>query len=59
MIDIDDIFKISDPKYFKDLALKIYDFQYKNNRVYKEFCNLIYKNPAKINELNEKNDKAR
>ena len=53
MINIDDIFKISDSMCFKDLALKIYDFQYKNNRVYKEFCNLIYKNPAKINELNE------
>ena len=53
MINIDDIFKISDSMCFKDLALKIYDFQYKNNGVYKQFCNLIYKNPAKINELNE------
>ena len=53
MIDIDDIFKISDPTYFKDLALKIYDFQYKNNRVYREFCNLNNKNLENVQEILE------
>ena len=53
MINIDDIFKISDPIYFKDLALKIYDFQYKNNRVYREFCNLSNKNLDNVQEILE------
>ena len=53
MINIDDIFKISDPIYFKDLALKIYDFQYKNNRVYREFCNLNNKNLENVQEILE------
>jgi hypothetical protein len=53
MINIDDIFKISDPIYFKDLALKIYDFQYKNNRVYREFCNLNNKDLDNVQEILE------
>ena len=53
MINIDDIFKISDPIYFKDLALKIYDFQYKNNRVYRQFCNLNNKNLDNVQEILE------
>ena len=53
MINIDDIFKISDPTYFKDLALKIYDFQYKNNRVYRQFCNLNNKNLDNVQEILE------
>ena len=53
MINIDDIFKISDPIYFNDLALKIYDFQYKNNRVYREFCNLNNKNLDNVQEILE------
>tara|TARA_Y200000002_G_scaffold50593_1_gene36503 strand:- start:9 stop:983 length:975 start_codon:yes stop_codon:yes gene_type:complete len=53
MINVDDIFKISDPKYFKDLALKIYDFQYKNNRVYRQFCNLNNKNLENVQEILE------
>ncbi len=53
MINIDDIFKISDPIYFKDLALKIYDFQYKNNRVYRKFCNLNNKNLDNVQEILE------
>ena len=53
MINIYDIFKISDPIHFKDLALKIYDFQYKNNRVYREFCNLNNKNLDNVQEILE------
>ena len=53
MINIDDIFKISDPIYFKDLALKIYDFQYKNNKVYREFCDLNNKNLDNVQEILE------
>ena len=53
MINIDDIFKISNPIYFKDLALKIYDFQYKNNRVYRKFCNLNNKNLDNVQEILE------
>ena len=53
MVNFHQIFNISDDLDFKKHCLKIFNFQYNNNVVYREFCNLIYKNPAKINELNE------
>ena len=53
MVNFHQIFNISDDLDFKKHCLKIYNFQYNNNVVYREFCNLIYKNPAKINEVNE------
>ena len=53
MVNFHQIFNISDDLDFKKHCLEIFNFQYNNNVVYREFCNLIYKNPAKINELNE------
>ncbi len=53
MVNFHQIFNISDDLDFKKHCLKIFDFQYNNNVVYREFCNLIYKNPTKINEVNE------
>ena len=53
MVNFHQIFNISDDLDFKKHCLKIFNFQYNNNVVYREFCNLIYKNPAKINEVNE------
>jgi len=53
MVNFHQIFNISDDLDFKKHCLKIFNFQYNNNVVYREFCNLIYKNPEKINEVNE------
>ena len=53
MVNFHQIFNISDDLDFKKHCLKIFNFQYNNNIVYREFCNLIYKNPTKINEVNE------
>lgn len=53
MVNFHQIFNISDDLDFKKHCLEIFNFQYNNNVVYREFCNLIYKNPAKINEVNE------
>ena len=53
MVNFHQIFNISDDLDFKKHCLKIFNFQYNNNVVYREFCNLIYKNPEKIKEVNE------
>ena len=51
MINIDKIFKISNSLEFNRLAIKIYNFQYNNNAVYRKFCNLSKKNPFNVKEI--------
>ncbi len=41
MITISDIFTISSQKQFEKTALKVFRFQYDNNQVYREFCQLL------------------
>ena len=41
MITSQDIFTISNQKQFEKIALKIFRFQYENNVVYREFCELL------------------
>jgi len=53
MVNFHQIFNISDDLDFKKHCLEIFKFQYNDNVVYREFCNLICKNPAKINKINE------
>ena len=53
MVNFHQIFNISNDLDFKKHCLEIFNFQYNNNVVYREFCNLICKNPSKINEINE------
>lgn len=43
-----DIFSISTPSEFNVLALETFRFQYANNPVYHQFCNLLNKDPEKI-----------
>ncbi|MEM7103767.1 MAG: acyl transferase [Bacteroidota bacterium] len=38
---------------FEDIALEVFYFQYHNNRVYQQFCNLLGINPGKINASNQ------
>ena len=49
-----DIFNISSDKEFCEMAIKIFNFQYKNNTVYKQFVdylNVDYKKVLKITEI--------
>jgi phenylacetate-coenzyme A ligase PaaK-like adenylate-forming protein len=46
-----DIFSISSHKQFEKLALKTFRFQYENNLVYHEFCNLLHTNVQKVKSL--------
>lgn len=41
MIPASDIFTISNQKQFEKIALKVFRYQYDNNTVYREFCELL------------------
>ena len=53
MISSDDIFSISNQKQFEKIALKVFRFQYENNLVYNEFCNLMNVNVQKIKSVQQ------
>ena len=46
MIDSKAIFNIKTSSEFENLALQIFKFQFNNNRVYRSFCDLLYKHPS-------------
>jgi phenylacetate-coenzyme A ligase PaaK-like adenylate-forming protein len=51
LITASDIFTISSQKQFEKIALKVFRFQYENNLVYREFCDLLKTNPQKVKSL--------
>lgn len=53
LIDLTDIFSISGKKDFEKIAMKVFRFQYENNSVYHEFCNLIKRNPTNVKSIND------
>ena len=53
MISNAEIFNINSPTEFEKLALKVFKFQFENNKVYRSFCDLLYKHPADIKAINE------
>ena len=53
MITASDIFTISSQKQFEKIALKVFRFQYENNFVYQEFCDLLKTNPQKVKSLRQ------
>jgi len=50
---IPDIFAISSQKQFEKVALKVFRFQYKNNLVYKEFCDFLKTDTQKVKKLQQ------
>lgn len=52
-MDYNAIFNIKSQKEFEDLALKIFKFQFENNKVYRSFCDLLYKNPSDVKTIFE------
>ncbi len=51
MISKDAIFNIKSDAEFETLALEVFKFQFQNNKVYRSFCDLLYKHPADIKQL--------
>lgn len=53
MIDHTSIFNISSQEEFEDLALKVFKFQFENNRVYRSFCDLLYIHPSDVKNIRQ------
>jgi len=53
MHNFEKIFDIQNNTDFKNQCLDIYHFQYQNNYVYQNYCNMICENPIKIDEINK------
>lgn len=51
MITSDSIFSISGRKDFEKITMKVFRFQYENNAVYREFCDLIKRNPTNVKTI--------
>ncbi|GAA4032073.1 acyltransferase [Flavobacterium cheonhonense] len=53
MVHPQDIFTISSHKQFEKIALKVFRFQYENNKVYKEFCDFLKTDVQKVKSLQQ------
>ena len=53
MIKASDIFNIKTEAEFKDMALKVFKFQFENNTVYRSFCDLLYVNPSDVKRIED------
>ena len=47
------IFNIQTQEEFKQVALNVFKHQFKNNKVYRSFCDLLYVHPSSINQVEE------
>jgi hypothetical protein len=50
MFDTEDIFKISNDKEFEIVAIKVFNYQYKQNSVYRSFCDLLNISPTEVSK---------
>ena len=53
MINYESIFKIKTIEDFESMAVKIFKYQFDNNKIYRSFCDLINKNPSDITNSNQ------
>lgn len=53
MIDTNSIFNIKNQTEFEALALQVFKFQFENNKVYRSFCDLLYKHPSEVKTLSD------
>ncbi|MFH4966838.1 acyl transferase [Gaetbulibacter sp. M240] len=53
MIDPSTIFKIKNNHDFETKALEIFNYQFENNRVYRSFCDLLYRHPGDVKRLED------
>ena len=47
------IFRIGNTSEFNSIALEAFNYQYNKNLIYKEFSDLLGKNPATVNNVGE------
>jgi len=53
MIDTTSIFNIKTEEQFNAVALEVFKYQFKNNKVYRSFCDLLYKHPSEVKTIDE------
>ena len=53
MLSTSDIFHIASKKEFEKITLKVFRYQYDNNLVYQNFCNLLKKNKTNVKSISE------
>jgi hypothetical protein len=53
LVSNSDLFSISNQKQFEKIALKTFRYQYENNLVYQEFCDLLNTNVQKVKTLQQ------
>jgi len=53
MIDTKAIFSIQSEQEFNALALEVFNFQFRNNKVYRSFCDLLYKHPSEVKTIQD------
>lgn len=53
LITSEDLFSISSVKQFEKMALKVFRFQYDNNAVYREFCDLVHQDKHSVKSLGQ------
>lgn len=51
MLKTGDIFSIRSASEFQTVALKVFQFQYHNNSVYRRFCDYLQRNPEQVKTL--------
>jgi len=47
------IFNIQTPEDFQQVALAVFKHQFKNNKVYRSFCDLLYVHPSDVRSVEE------
>ncbi|MCK0179639.1 acyl transferase [Flavobacteriaceae bacterium S0862] len=53
MITPNDIFNISSQNQFEEVAMTVFKHQFNNNKVYRSFCDLLYKHPSEVKCIND------
>lgn len=53
MINTSDIFNIKTNTNFNKVALEVFKFQFENNKVYRSFCDLLYKHPSDVKTVKD------
>ena len=53
MIDTKAIFNIKTEQEFSKMALEIFKHQFENNKVYRSFCDLLYRHPSDVKTIEE------
>ncbi|MCB4807026.1 acyl transferase [Tamlana sp. 62-3] len=53
MINPEDIFNINSKEAFEHMALKVFKFQFEQNKVYRSFCDLLYKHPSSVKTIQD------